>query len=504
MRRVLRPVLTLLVVLLAAAPATQAARGPVSVNVVGGADAASGEVPWQALVYAGDWLCGGSVLDATHVVTAAHCLLDEDDDAIPVDLLEVYAGLTDRDQLGLGQTAPVVSTVLDPAYDAETHTHDAAIITLAAPGFTRADIQPVELTAVGFLPSPLVDMTTSGWGTTAHRPPDGSANHDPLATLLQVATHLRPDDLGCTVYRDYDPALHLCAGNGTAQGNCQGDSGGPLTVPGAGGAPQLAGIVSAAAGCAAGIPALYTRVSEPSIHAFLAARGVGYEGALPALLKAPSVYGETTIGSNVACDEGAWTGASAYAYRWIRSDGALMGLGQALRLKAGDLGATVHCVVTAKGLNGTTPAETPAFTVTQASVPPHQIPAPPDTTPIIPPPPIMPADTTPPTARLRSTRCAHKVCVLEVLVADPEPTSGIKGLDARVATAYRTTCRKGHKRRPCTKTVTKKLTATAVAKGSFRVKTPKLRAGTQTFTIVAIDQAGNRQKVAVKVKRTVR
>jgi hypothetical protein len=233
---------------------------------------------------------------------------------------------------------------------------------------------------------------------------------------------------------------------------------------------------------------------------------VGYQGALPVLLKAPSVYGETTIGSNVACDKGAWTGASAYTYRWIRSDGVTIGLAQAVRLKAGDLGTAVHCVVTARGLNGTTPAETPAFTVTQAPVPPHQTPAPVDDTPIIPPPPIklQPVDTTPPTARLRSTRCAHKVCVLDVLVADPQPSSGVKGLDARVATAYRTTCRKGHKRRRCTKTVTKKLTATAIAKGSFRVRTPKLRAGTQTFTIVAIDQAGNRQKVAVKVRRTVR
>jgi trypsin len=503
MRPVLRPVVLLATVLLTAAPAAQAARGPVTANVVGGTNAVLTDVPWQALVYPGRYLCGGSILDATHVVTAAHCVYDKE--PTPVSSIEVYAGVTAQASLGAGQAGTVVAAIVDPEYDPNTHTHDAAILTLAPPGFdlARADIEAIPLTDVGFVPGAGVDMTTSGWGTMLMRAPNSGVNTDPVADYLQIATHLHAD-AGCTGYADYNPVLHLCAG-GSGQGNCQGDSGGPLTIP-VGGTPKLAGIVSAAAGCAyPGIPALYTRVADPGIHAFLAARGVGYGGAAPFAKVAPSIYGTATLGSNVGCDRGTWTGAYDYTYRWARGDGTTLGSSLTLLLKPADLGQTVRCVVTGTGVNGSTIAESAPITIAADGGTAYLPPADPGPQPITPPKTLPErADTTPPTARVRSTRCANRACVIDVAVADPMPSSGVAGLDVRASTTQRTTCKKGAKRRPCTKTVTRTLAATATGPGAFLVKTPKLKAGSYTFSITARDKAGNRQKIALAVKKRLR
>ena len=43
--------------------------------IVSGEDATLGEWPWQAvLVYKGRRVCGGSLIDEDHILTAAHCV----------------------------------------------------------------------------------------------------------------------------------------------------------------------------------------------------------------------------------------------------------------------------------------------------------------------------------------------------------------------------------------------------------------------------------------------
>ncbi len=51
--------------------------GPVTPEIVGGQPADPGEYPWQALVLPGGFLCGGSLIHAQWVVTAAHCMYDQ-------------------------------------------------------------------------------------------------------------------------------------------------------------------------------------------------------------------------------------------------------------------------------------------------------------------------------------------------------------------------------------------------------------------------------------------
>src|SRR5689334_8011829 len=73
MRRLLPVVLTLAALGTVTSSASAASLNP---RVVGGVDTPITSAPWQVLVYVnfGGWsYCGGAILDATHVVTAAHC-----------------------------------------------------------------------------------------------------------------------------------------------------------------------------------------------------------------------------------------------------------------------------------------------------------------------------------------------------------------------------------------------------------------------------------------------
>ena len=62
--------------------------------IVGGARVPVQSVPWQVYLAIGsDLACGGSVLDATHVLTAAHCVIPEGQTAPrPVSAFTVWAG----------------------------------------------------------------------------------------------------------------------------------------------------------------------------------------------------------------------------------------------------------------------------------------------------------------------------------------------------------------------------------------------------------------------------
>src|SRR4051794_16426928 len=69
----LRGLAPVVLVLLAALPCAGASAQQ---RIVGGSAAAVGQFPYQVAVDANGGLCGGSILDDTHVATAAHCVVD--------------------------------------------------------------------------------------------------------------------------------------------------------------------------------------------------------------------------------------------------------------------------------------------------------------------------------------------------------------------------------------------------------------------------------------------
>jgi len=264
-------VVSLALIKAAAVPSAASAEHKVQPRIVGGAPVASiAETPWQVLLFIAPpdaltgRLCGGSIIAPTRIATAAHCVVDDDGEVVPADWVTVYAGSTRIESFTERQSAAAVAT--HPDYSDATLAYDAAVIDLAAPPSTGATAAPIALAEsdppVGTL------LQVSGWGTTDQYAPGQENPGEPSDELLAVMVPLR-DQASCdALYLHFDGQIQLCAGDDGIDA-CQGDSGGPLVHHAAGG-PRLVGIVSYGRGCAwPNNPGVYTRVSEPSIRAFL-------------------------------------------------------------------------------------------------------------------------------------------------------------------------------------------------------------------------------------------
>jgi secreted trypsin-like serine protease len=466
MRRVRRPVLLALVALCAALLALPAAanaaaarhRPKAHASVVGGTAAGAGDVPWQALVLIwpdpnsnSAYLCGGSILDATHVLTAAHCVTDESPPytVARAETIDVYVGLRSLSARGtLPAPAQLLSVTQTPAVDPDwgpTSVNlrgDAAVLTVEPMTLTPGGVAAIPLAPVGFTPVTGSNLLLSGWGTTRARPACDSnsndcTNHDATPNQLQLNGHV-PVSAACAAnYRSkFDSSTQVCAGD-AGNDACQGDSGGPLTQQ-IGGTWSLVGIVSWGYGCAssAAYPGVYTRVAASPVAAFIAAAQAGTATNAQPVTTTPA------------------------------------------------------------------PTQTPSTPAQQTVTPTTTVTAPPL-------PPVV--DTAAPTSRVADAHCSRRgVCTVTVRVWDAAPSSGIKALTASVRTTYRGTCKApGGRRIKCTKNRTVKLypgVAPSSTGGVFTYKfsTPVLHKGRQTFTIVATDRAGHRQARPTTVVKTTR
>jgi secreted trypsin-like serine protease len=239
--------------------------------IVGGDVARSGTWPWQvALVdpyYFNDFdgqFCGGSLIAEDWVLTAAHCVQDEESGKIddPQDIRVVVGRL--RLSSSVGQKIAVQRVIPHPDFY-DTGNEDIALLELAEPAVLNSNVQPISLLANGksFLARPGVMAVTTGWGLTVDGDDDTASD-----ILRQAAVPVVSYD---TCQEAYDregtkiiDAMMICAG-GNRQDSCQGDSGGPLVVPKIErNGYELAGVVSFGhtEGCAAPDTfGVYTRVS---------------------------------------------------------------------------------------------------------------------------------------------------------------------------------------------------------------------------------------------------
>ena len=483
--------------LCAAAPA---AAWNVGKDVVGGTDASATDAPWQVLLVMGadEWQCGGSILDATHVITAAHCVTDDFDRPIAPAAAHVYAGTLDQYTMDPGTQYSVAEQIfVHPGYTWPVY--DAAVLKLATPLTLGPNVRPVAL-ATAADDAALTTSTSlllSGWGGTSQLPPN-SGPPTSLPPKLQMAT-ITPAT-GCETYSEWDASTMLCAGQ-PGKDACQGDSGGPLVLDPTG-TPRLVGIVSGGIGCAyPGYPGIYTRVASAEIRPFLADPAAGLPA--PVVTSAPALSGGSQVGSTLICGPGRWDNAKTFTYRFVQgADNVIRDWSASATypVGVGSAGADIHCDVRARGFGGEATASSASVTIAapQATPPDTTAPSPPGLPPTVAPKP----DGVPPTATLTKIRCSRTVCLLDVRVDDPAPSGGVRGVDATVQTAYRTWCGKGRKRKRCTKTTAAmKLTALPAGTNAYRITTRRLRAGTQTFRLVGVDAEGNRQPVATTLKR---
>jgi len=228
-------------------------------SIVGGTTAAQGEFPFIVSIQrvsGGSHFCGGSLLNANTVLTAAHCAVGQTASA-----LQIRAGSNSR--TSGGTVARVSSIKVNPSYSAGTYNNDVAILKLSTSIPTSSSIAYAKLPASGSDPASGTGLTVAGWGTTS------SGGQSLPTNLLKVDV---PVISRTTCNSNYGSgrvtAAMFCAG--LSQGgkdSCQGDSGGPIVNTSS--KVQL-GIVSWGEGCAAaGAPGVYTNLGNSGIASFV-------------------------------------------------------------------------------------------------------------------------------------------------------------------------------------------------------------------------------------------
>jgi len=354
----------LVLIAVAAGLATAEASG--LIEVVGGSVIQVQQAPWTVyLQYESGgirYLCTGSIVDASHILTAAHCVYDEAGRLATPGQLTVRAGVsnfsaplpTDQEQ-----DRPVSLVRIHPgyAYTGRPTPDDVAVIALASPlDLSGPAVQPVALPAPGASFPADAAVGLAGFGRSS----PSVFTSGPLSWMtgtVDPQCECGPARNGLTA----NNGIILCA-SAPAGAVCNGDSGSGLVTTT--GTPVLVGVVSAGAtGCDAGSQGIFTYTGAPEILQFV--QGNDHPPSAPRETSATFLKVNwdppLVVGNTLTCSTGGWAPPQprlTYAFVDTTTGAVLQTAGATYVIRATAVGATVACEVTASSDGGTVLEET--------------------------------------------------------------------------------------------------------------------------------------------------
>ncbi|XP_044255014.1 trypsin-7-like isoform X2 [Tribolium madens] len=217
-------------------------------RISGGQAVNSIQLPYVvALLSHTRYICTGSVITPSHVITAAHCTYTRQ-----ASELFIRAGSSLRKS---GGVVVAVSLIINhPSFNSKNMDYDVSVLKLLQPLTYSQFIAPIPLANQSHSWSPGTPALVSGWGFTKVGQTEDS--RELQATMIELKNAKICDE----EFVPYTLTPRMLCGGLLEQGknSCKGDSGGPLIING-----LLAGIVSwgAETKCGLlGVPAVYSNL----------------------------------------------------------------------------------------------------------------------------------------------------------------------------------------------------------------------------------------------------
>ena len=328
-------------------------------RVVGGSTTQIQSAPWTVSIKqqagATVLLCSGAVVDASHILTAAHCAYNQNGVPAAASSLSVRAGISNYTtplSSDAEQDRAVTLIRVHPGYvwSNSASPDDIAVLGLANPlDLSGASVQAAALLTSGEYPGGAAAMISGFGRQMAGSPSDGSLNTLTATVDAQETCGGFSNDVVPA-----DDAIALCA-SAPSGAICSGDSGGALVKADT---HAILAVASASPpNCDAGSSGVFVYTGAPEILRFI--QGDNQPPMAPRATQSTFVTlsgrPPISVGSTLTCSSGSWTGEPTITYAFLNATtGEVLQQGKSsLVITPQHTGMTISCRAIATNSGGT-------------------------------------------------------------------------------------------------------------------------------------------------------